>query len=232
MEEKKGSKSTILVCLLVLALLVIVAMGMLILKLKDEKSVAESVAELKTSVAELAESTTKSETENNISEESKNDYNANFSASVSKELGTDNMIYVRFDNYDDKQGNGYVSVNDKNEAHIYLSNLSEYSNANNLKKIADNVVNVWYCGQGQAPGQDYIVFSKIDGSVTCVRFRLGADGNVTFDAQERVVSDITNISNVVPIEGNDANGIGGFGVLFIKLDGTCYPYSTLDDLVK
>ena len=65
-----------------------------------------------------------------------------------------------------------------------------------------------------------------------MRFRLGADGNVTFDAQERVVSDITNISNVVPIEGNDANGIGGFGVLFIKLDGTCYPYSTLDDLVK
>ena len=232
MEEKKGSKSTIWIVLFVLALLVIVAMGMLILKLKDEKNVADSVAELKTSVAELSESTTKSETENNISEESNNAYNANFSASVSKELGTDNMIYVRFDNYDDKQGNGYVSVNDKNEAHIYLSNLSEYSNANSLKKIADNVVNVWYCGQGQAPGQDYIVFSKIDGSVTCVRFRLGADGNVTFDAQERVVSDITNISNVVPIEGNDANGIGGFGVLFIKLDGTCYPYSTLDDLVK
>ena len=232
MENQNGSKNTVLVVLLVIALIAIAAMAVYICKIKDEKSVAESVAELKTSVAELAESTTKSETENNISEESKNDYNANFSASVSKELGTDNMIYVRFDNYDDKQGNGYVSVNDKNEAHIYLSNLSEYSNANSLKKIADNVVNVWYCGQGQAPGQDYIVFSKIDGSVTCVRFRLGADGNVTFDAQERVVSDITNISNVVPIEGNDANGIGGFGVLFIKLDGTCYPYSTLDDLVK
>ncbi len=232
MENQNGSKNTVLVVLLVIALIAIAAMAVYICKIKDEKSVAESVAELKTSVAELAESTTKSETENNISEESKNDYNANFSASVSKELGTDNMIYVRLDNYDDKQGNGYVSVNDKNEAHIYLSNLSEYSNANSLKKIADNVVNVWYCGQGQAPGQDYIVFSKIDGSVTCVRFRLGADGNVTFDAQERVVSDITNISNVVPIEGNDANGIGGFGVLFIKLDGTCYPYSTLDDLVK
>jgi hypothetical protein len=232
MENQNGSKNTVLVVLLVIALIAIAAMAVYICKIKDEKSVAESVAELKTSVAELAESTTKSETENNISEESKNDYNANFSASVSKELGTDNMIYVRLDNYDDKQGNGYVSVNDKNEAHIYLSNLSEYSNANSLKKIADNVVNVWYCGQGQAPGQDYIVFSKIDGSVTCVRFRLGADGNVTFDAQERVVSDITNISNVVPIEGNDANGIGGFGVLFIKLDGTCYPYSTLDDLAK
>lgn len=232
MENKNGSKSTIWIVLFVLALLVIVAMGMLILKLKDEKNVADSVVELQSSVAELADSTTKSETENNTSEESNNAYNANFSASVSKELGTDNMIYVRLDNYDDKQGNGYVSVNDKNEAHIYLSNLSEYSNASSLKKIADNVVNVWYCGQGQAPGQDYIVFSKIDGSVTCVRFRLGADGNVTFDAQERVVSDITNISNVVPIEGNDANGIGGYGVLFIKLDGTCYPYSTLDDLVK
>lgn len=232
MEEKKGSKSTIWIVLFVLALLVIVAMGMLILKLKDEKNVADRVAELQSSVAELADSTTKAETEIEASEETISNYNANFSASVSKELGTDNMIYVRLDNYDDKQGNGYVSVNDKNEAHIYLSNLSEYSNASSLKKIADNVVNVWYCAQGQAPGQDYIVFSKIDGSVTCVRFRLGADGNVTFDAQERVVSDITNISNVVPIEGNDANGIGGFGVLFIKLDGTCYPYSTLDDLVK
>ena len=232
MENQNGSKNTVLVVLLVIALIAIAAMAVYICKIKDEKSVAESVAELKTSVAELAESTTKSETENNISEESNNAYNANFSASVSKELGTDNMIYVRLDNYDDKQGNGYVSVNDKNEAHIYLSNLSEYSNASSLKKIADDVVNVWHCPQGQAPGQDYIVFSKIDGSVTCVRFRLGADGNVTFDAQERVVSDITNISNVVPIEGNDANGIGGYGVLFIKLDGTCYPYSTLDDLVK
>lgn len=232
MEEKKGSKSTIWIVLFVLALLVIVAMGMLILKLKDEKNVADSVAELKTSVAELSESTTKSETENNISEESNNAYNANFSTSVSKELGTDNMIDVRIDNYDGKQSNGYVTVNNKKEAHIYLSNLSEYSNATSLKKIADDVVNVWHCPQGQAPGQDYIVFSKTDGSVTCVRFRLGTDGNVTFDAQERVVNGITNISTIVPIEGNDANGIGGYGVLFIKLDGTCYPYSTLDDLVK
>ena len=84
MENKNGSKSTIWIVLFVLALLVIVAMGMLILKLKDEKNVADSVAELKTSVAELAESTTKLETENNISEESNNAYNANFSTSVSK----------------------------------------------------------------------------------------------------------------------------------------------------
>ena len=232
MEEKKGSKSTILVCLLVLALLVIVAMGMLILKLKDEKSVADSVAELKTSVAELADSTTKSETENNTSEESNNAYNANFSTSVAKELGTDNMIDVRLDNYDDNHAYGNITVNNKKEAYIYLSSLSEYSDANNLKKVADDVVNVWYCPQGQAPGQDYIVFSKTDGSVTCVRFRLTADGKITFDPQEREVNGITNISTVVPIEGNDANGIGGYGVLFIKLDGTCYPYSTLDDLVK
>ena len=232
MEEKKGSKSTILVCLLVLALLVIVAMGMLILKLKDEKSVADSVAELKTSVAELADSTTKSETENNTSEESNNAYNANFSTSVAKELGTDNMIDVRLDNYDDNHAYGNITVNNKKEAYIYLSSLSEYSDANNLKKVADDVVNVWHCPQGQAPGQDYIVFSKTDGSVTCVRFRLTAEGKVTFDPQEREVNGITNISTVVPIEGNDANGIGGYGVLFIKLDGTCYPYSTLDDLVK
>lgn len=34
------------------------------------------------------------------------------------------------------------------------------------------------------------------------------------------------------IEGNDANGIGGVGVLLIKEDGSCLPYITLDDLVK
>ena len=38
MENKNGSKSTIWIVLFVLALLVIVAMGMLILKLKDEKN--------------------------------------------------------------------------------------------------------------------------------------------------------------------------------------------------
>ena len=232
MENKNGSKSTIWIVLFVLALLVIVAMGMLILKLKDEKNVADSVAELKTSVAELADSTTKSETENNTSEESNNAYNANFSTSVAKELGTDNMIDVRLDNYDDNHAYGNITVNNKKEAYIYLSSLSEYSDANNLKKVADDVVNVWYCPQGQAPGQDYIVFSKTHGSVTCVRFRLTADGKITFDPQEREVNGITNISTVVPIEGNDANGIGGYGVLFIQLDGTCYPYSTLDDLVK
>ena len=240
MEEKKGSKSTILVCLLVLAVIAIAAMGVYIYKLKNE----ECVAETKSAVSQIANTTTETtidtiDTAENIIDTTEektsdinNDYNTNFTTSVAKEIGTDNMIDVRLDNYDGNHAYGNITVNNKKEAYIYLSTLSEYSDANNLKKVADDVVNVWYCPQGQAPGQDYIVFSKTDGSVTCVRFRLTADGKITFDSQERVVNGITNISTVVPIEGNDANGIGGFGVLFIKLDGTCYPYSTLDDLVK
>ena len=244
MEEKKGSKSTILAVLLVLALIAIAAMGVYIYKLKNEKCVAET----KSAVSQIANTTTETtiDTTENIIDTTENiidtteektsdinnNYYTNFSKSVAKELGTDNMIDVRLDNYDGNHAYGNITVNNKKEAYIYLSSLSEYSDANNLKKVADDVVNVWYCPQGQAPGQDYIVFSKTDGSVTCVRFRLTADGKITFDSQERVVNGITNISTVVPIEGNDANGIGGYGVLFIKLDGTCYPYSTLDDLVK
>ena len=240
MEEKKGSKSTILVCLLVLALIAIAAMGVYIYKLKNEKCVAET----KSAVSQIANTTTETaidtiDTTENIIDTTEektsdinNDYNTNFTTSVAKVLGTDNMIDVRLDNYDGNHAYGNITVNNKKEAYIYLSTLSEYSDANNLKKVADDVVNVWYCPQGQAPGQDYIVFSKTDGSVTCVRFRLTADGKITFDPQEREVNGITNISTVVPIEGNDANGIGGYGVLFIKLDGTSYPYAVLDDLVK
>lgn len=240
MEEKKGSKSTILVCLLVLALIAIAAMGVYIYKLKNEKCVAET----KSAVSQIANTTTETaidtiDTTENIIDTTEektsdinNNYYTNFTTSVAKEIGIDNMIDVRLDNYDGNHAYGNITVNNKKEAYIYLSTLSDYSDPSNLKKVADDVVNVWHCPQGQAPGQDYIVFSKTDGSVTCVRFRLTADGKITFDPQEREVNGITNISTVVPIEGNDANGIGGYGVLFIKLDGTCYPYSTLDDLVK
>ena len=101
-------------------------------------------------------------------------------------------------------------------------------------KIADNVVNVWHCEQGQAPGNSYIIFLKEDGTVTYVRFRTNSStGDKTvFESDEKVLKGITNISNIITIEGNDENGIGGIGVLFIKNDGTCLPYSTLDDLTK
>lgn len=101
-------------------------------------------------------------------------------------------------------------------------------------KIADNVVNVWHCEQGQAPGNSYIIFLKEDGTVTYVRFRTDSStGDKTvFESNEKVLKGITNISNIIPIEGNDENGIGGMGVLFIKNDGTCLPYFTLDELTK
>ena len=193
MEEKKGSKSTILVCLLVLALIAIAAMGVYIYKLKNEKCVAET----KSAVSQIANTTTETaidtiDTTENIIDTTEektsdinNNYYTNFTTSVAKELGTDNMIDVRLDNYDGNHAYGNITVNNKKEAYIYLSTLSDYSDPSNLKKVADDVVNVWHCPQGQAPGQDYIVFSKTDGSVTCVRFRLTADGKITFDSQEK-----------------------------------------------
>ena len=247
MEEKKGNKSTILAVLLILAIIAIITMGLYIYRLKSEKCVEDTIASVPQTTNTMVENTiqdqdntidtsndtfadTTSSSTNNVNNTS--NYNANLKRSVSNALGTDNVIDLELNHYDLKGNSGYVTINNKNEAHIFLTSIEEYSNAINKKKIADNVVNVWYCEQGQAPGNAYIVFSKTDGSVTYVRFRTGDDGITSFEAQEKTLKGISNISNVVRISGSDANGIGGLGVLFVKTDGTCYPYSTLDDLAK
>ena len=221
MEEKKVKLSTVIIFLL---LIVIIAGGVYIYKLQAKET------KISNKPSENSNTSINEEIPNKeISEKSTNEYIKNFNESVSKELGNDNMIYVQLSSIDYNGENGYVSVNNKNEAEIMLED--RYSTP---KKIADNVVNVWHCEQGQAPGNSYIIFLKEDGTVTYVRFRTDSStGNKTvFESDEKVLKGITNISNIITIEGNDENGIGGIGVLFIKSDGTCLPYSTLDDLTK
>lgn len=245
MKEKNEAKTNISTILLVVAIIVIIAMGYFVYKLYNEKTIeTDKVSKLNSKISELEnvqkntdDSSDKIIDANENAEKSSsytNEYRSNFSKSVVKELGEDNMIYVDLSGYDDNNGKGYVSINNKHEAYIYLSSVKEYSSANNLKKISDNVVNAWYCEEGQAAGNSFIIFLKEDGTVTYVRFRTNNSTNwkTVFESEEKELKGITDISDIVKIEGGDENGIGGMGVLLIKSDGTCLPYSTLDDLTK
>ena len=248
MKEKNNAKTNISTIFLVVAIIVIIAMGYFIYKLYNEKTKeTENASKLNSRISELEkgqENTENSSDETNNANEgadvstnevdNTNKYINNFSQSVTKELGKDNEIYVNLSGIDDESGTGYVTVNNKNEAHIYLSTFKEYSSSTNLKKIADNVVNAWYCEEGQAPGNSFIIFLKANGTVTYVRFRTDASTNwkTVFESEEKELKGITDISNVVKINGGDENGIGGMGVLFVKADGTCLSYSSLADLTK
>lgn len=234
MKEKNAAKTSISTIFLVLLVIVIIVMGYIVYKLYNEKTVeSEKVSNLDDEISRLESS--QGDTNNNSNkEDNTKKYIENFSQSVTKELGEDNEIYVNLTGIDYDNGTGYVSVNNKNEAHIYLSTFKEYSSATNLKKISDNVVNVWYCEEGQAPGNSFIIFLKENGTVTYVRFRTDASTNskTVFESEEKELKGITDISNVVKINGGDENGIGGMGVLFVKTDGTCLSYSSLEDLTK
>ena len=245
MKEENEAKTNVSTILLVVAIIVIITMGYFVYKLYNEKTiVTDKVSKLNSRISELEnvqknmdDSSDKINDENDNAEKSSNNtnvYRSNFSKSVVKELGEDNMIYVDLSGYDDNNGDGYVSINNKHEAYIYLSGIKEYSSANKLKKISDNVVNAWYCEEGQAAGNSFIIFLKEDGTVTYVRFRTNNTTNwkTVFESEEKELQGITDISDIVKIEGGDENGIGGMGVLLIKSDGTCLPYSTLDDLTK
>lgn len=245
MKEKNEAKTNVSTILLVVAIIVIIAMGYFVYKLYNEKTIeTDKVSKLNSKISELEnvqKNTDDSSDEINENAEKSssntnntNEYRSNFSKSVEKELGEDNMIYVDLSGYDDNNCDGYVSINNKHEAYIYLSGIKEYSSANNLKKISDNVVNAWYCEEGQAAGNSFLIFLKENGTVTYVRFRTNNSTNwkTVFESEEKELKGITDISDIVKIEGGDENGIGGMGVLLIKSDGTCLPYSTLDDLTK
>lgn len=244
MKEKNGEKVGMLRAFLIIAIIIIAVMGYLVYKLYTEKAnETEKISSLNNQISQL-KNTDKTSGENDstdkedksVSEKATdtNQYIEKFNNSVTKELGDDNEIYINLASIDDNGGKGYVSINNKHEAHIYINNIKEYSVASNLKKISDNVINAWYCEEGQAPGNSYIVFLKEDGTVTYVRFRTDNSTNwkTTFEAEEKEFKGIKDIIDIIPINGGDENGIGGMGVLLINKDGTCLPYSTLEDLTK
>lgn len=233
-NEAKVSVSTVF---LVLAILVIIVMGYFMYKLNIEKNdsinqaktLDTKIGELESSLKNLQE--TKETEDEGKTELSNLEYIENFNNSITKELGKDNMIYIPLSKFDYENGTGYLSVNNKNEAYIYLDTIEGYNDASSTKKIADNVVNAWYCEEGQVPGNNFIVFLKKDGTVTYVRFRTDS-GKTIFEANEKVITGVENITNIIKIEGGDENGIGGYGVLFVKADGTCLPYSSLENMTK
>ena len=255
MEEKKSNGISVSAIFLIIAIIVIIAMGYFIYKFYSDKvdenkranelqakvdSLDGTVRDLEGKINSNTNSGNEKIQELDIIDKNENlqnnSYISNFKQSVSEELGEDNEIFIHFSNYDYKSdvgsyGQGYITINNKNEAYIMLSTISDYSQP---KKIAENVVYAWYCTQGQSiEDGSYILFLKTDGTVSCMRFKTDTNNwNVVFESEEKQLTDITNISNIITISGNDSNGIGGLGVLFIKEDGTCLPYSRLDDLVK
>ena len=249
MEKNKRIIMSLSTFFLILAIIVIGIMAYLIFylgnkiktenvtvsNLKDQIRILESDLE-KNSQSDIQEVKNTEEKENNDNIEAQDDENKyvkNLNESITKELGENNVINIQLSGFDTNNGTGYLSINNKHEAYIYLSTFTEYSSSNG-KKIADNVVNAWHCLQGQAAGNSYIIFLKEDGNVSYVRFKTdySTGGKTIFESEEKNINRLTNISNIIPINGNDANGIGGMGVLFVKTDGTCLPYSKLEDLIK
>lgn len=238
MAEKKYIKMSLSNFFLVIAIIIIAILGYFTYKLYNEKN--NATIEASTSKSEVNKSenvittpineTTSSNLTNDSKEtDSKNTYYENLSSSISKELKGDTCIEIALSAY-----NGTLTINSKKEAYIYLPDYSKYSKPTGTK-IASNVINAWYCQEGQVPGNEYILFLKTDGTVSYVKFSTdfsSQDSKTKFDDTEKTINGLTDISNVISISGGDESGIGGLGVLIVKGDGTCLSYSTLDDLIK
>ncbi len=139
MEEKNVTKISLSTFLLIIAIIAIIVMGIFIYKLNNDKTTAiQKSYELQSRVNNLngtiGDLQVKS---NNISEiandekantsekneektDTQNNYISNFRQSIAKELGEDNMIYLNLTSIDYNDGTGYVSVNNKHEAHIFI----------------------------------------------------------------------------------------------------------------
>lgn len=246
MENKKYIKMSFSTFFLIIAIIVIVILGYFTYKFYNEKN--NSAMEVTTLTSKLnnsentinsikntiEESTSNETTSSNSANDSKQleptkKYYENLSTSISKELKEDNDIYIALSAY-----KGTLRINNKKEAYIYLPDYQKYSKTDGTK-IASNVVNAWYCEEGQDSGNEYILFLKTDGTISYVKFSndfSSYDSKTKFEDTEKTINGLTDISDIITISGGDENGIGGLGVLIVKSDGTCMPYTTLDDLVK
>ena len=245
MVEKKYIKISLSSFFLIIAIIVIAILGYFTYKFYNEKNNAttevknltsrlgnseNTINSIKNSIEESTSEKTDSSNSTNDSKqaESTSKYYENLSTSISKELKGDTNSEINLSAY-----KGTLDINSKKEAYIYLPDFSKYSKATGTK-IASNVVNAWYCEEGQDSGNEYILFLKTDGTVSYMKFSTDYSSNskTKFEDTEKTINGLTDISDVIPISGGDENGIGGLGVLIVKSDGTCLPYSTLDDLVK
>ena len=227
MKEKEEIKvslgtvvSIIIIFILIIALGIVYYLGFL----KDDENGVGSVENQNTTIQTSAQD---EKVENNVKDENiteettkENQYLNNFSESVSEELGTANNIRVE-DPLQGRFGITYAYVNSNSEAYIVMNqNSNLYNKYGEEYKIADNVANIYIYQLNQSI-KEYIFIVKKDGTVEYSYLESGYNED---DLTVHKIDKVKDVTNIIQIFGNDAEGIGGNGVLFITSDGNCLPY--------
>ena len=235
MEEKNAIKISLSTLLLILAIIIIIVMGGIIFKLSKEKTTSSLYTNNNTEIKSMALSNNNNSQENYQEDEEiignakvNSSYNENFYNTVYEKMDDNTTIIVPIWGYFNFSN---ISINKKHEA--YWDNIGNDSFPETSKvKVADNVVNAWYCPLGQdIQSNACLLFLKEDGSITYLRFYLDKDSNgndfVNY-TKELTLKEVSNISNIVLVES------GFYGVMFIKEDGTNMNLSltALDELTR
>lgn len=215
-KEMGNNKKNLLIVLLII---LIAIMGVCMYESDKQITKLENKAnELQETIVTLQEANT------NISEndeKAKLEYLENFSESISKELGIDNVLWASA-TYSDDIGVEGVSVNSKSEAYVRLDSKSDlytkYGKNYNYK-VADDVVNAYIFPEQDGINENIFLLKK-DGSVECIYLSYGQEN----DLKPQKMDNVKDIVDIVPISGGEENGIGGLGVLFVTSDGICVPH--------
>jgi hypothetical protein len=253
LNEKKEIKISLSTFFLIIAIIVIIIMGYSIYNLsaknskKSETVAVENDSELAylnndenivssnkenetnntstvnttTNNTNTTDSTSTTSTTNTTSS-----YNSNFSNSVFDNLDENATIVVPIWAY---SGYSNITINSKHEAYWHNQGNDTFPETSNTK-VADNVINAWYCPLGQdIESNACLLFLKEDGSVTYIRFYIEKSTNedsFVSCTEEKTLKGISGISNVLVVEN------GFYGAMLIKEDGTrlALDLTKLDDL--
>ena len=228
-EEIKVSLGTVISIIIIFILIIALGIVYYLGFLKDDENGVGSVENQNTTIQTSAQD---EELENKVKDENiteeitkeneatENQYLNNFSKSVSEELGTANNIRVE-DPLQGRLGITYAYVNSNSEAFIVMNkNSNLYNKYGEEYKIADDVANI-YIYQLDQSINEYIFILKKDGTVEYSYLEYGYNED---DLTIQKIDKVKDITNIIQIFGNDSEGIGGNGVLFITSDGNSLPY--------